>query len=253
MVERDGILIERSGGDILVVACDSAGGIGGSPGDTIKAPPSLVGSLTARVALAEVLSLGARPLACSVTACFAPGPDLEEMIRGVRRELHTIALDQLPMVVSSEKNIPVGQTGVGITVVGSFAESGHAFRRSEGGEILCALGRPSVGEEVLNRQDEIADLFDLVQIHSLDYTGEIVPVGSGGVFQEALGIARRSRLKIRFQERPRYSLYQSAGPATVVLFSSAEPIERLQALLRKPLWRVGLLEDYEGGTRTAEA
>ncbi|NLN15929.1 MAG: alpha-ribazole-5-phosphate synthase, partial [Firmicutes bacterium] len=59
---RDVTVIDMADGSLLVVACDSLGAIGSKENDLVKVPGYVVGRMTSRVALLEVMSTGARPL-----------------------------------------------------------------------------------------------------------------------------------------------------------------------------------------------
>lgn len=61
-LKRDISLIPR-GEQYLAIACDSCGGVGSKEMDLVPASPQIVGYYTARVALMEVLSIGALPMA----------------------------------------------------------------------------------------------------------------------------------------------------------------------------------------------
>jgi len=60
---RDLTLIPISHDELLVIACDSLGGIGPKQHDMVKVPAEIVGQYTVRGPLMEVLAAGARPVA----------------------------------------------------------------------------------------------------------------------------------------------------------------------------------------------
>jgi hydrogenase maturation factor HypE len=66
---RDVDIVTLPNKDILVIACDSCGGIGLKDQDVVKAPPFIVGKYTARVCLMEVFAVGAMPAAMTVNIC----------------------------------------------------------------------------------------------------------------------------------------------------------------------------------------
>jgi len=65
---RDLLVFEATGS--LVIACDSIGGIGPKPADTIAADARTTAHFGVRVPLLEVLCAGARPIALVDTLCF---------------------------------------------------------------------------------------------------------------------------------------------------------------------------------------
>ena len=102
---------------ILVVSCDSAGGIGPKPFDKVKVSGSVVGKFTARVALMEALSVGALPFCVTVALSVEPQPTGAQILNGIRSELRHASLTLPITLQSSEKNFAVKQTGLGITVL----------------------------------------------------------------------------------------------------------------------------------------
>jgi hypothetical protein len=73
---------------ILVISCDSAGGIGPKPIDRIRVSGYVVGKFTARVALMEALWGGGLPFCVVVTLSVKPEPTGIQVLRGVRSELN---------------------------------------------------------------------------------------------------------------------------------------------------------------------
>ncbi|MGQ9622122.1 MAG: hypothetical protein ACUVTO_01530 [Candidatus Caldatribacteriaceae bacterium] len=222
----------------LLVACDVLGGIGPKAYDVLPAPLEIAAQFTTRVALAEILALGGEPLALSLTLSIEPYPFLEEAKKGIMEELRSIGLEELPIIVSTEKNMKTLATGLGVTVVGKRLKP----KREEAQEgTLYALGAPAVGEEVLRNIERVADLRDIALLRRAFPNVPIVPVGSQGILHEALLFLVGSGLHLCLRPPFPYSLYQSCGPATVILFVSQEKEEVLKTLVRKPLWVVGEL------------
>jgi len=232
---RDVLVLPDPQGE-LVIACDSLGAIGPKEGDEVAVPLRIATQFTARVALAEVLSYGAEPLALIVTLSVEPYPFLEEAKAGIREELTVIGKENLPLLFSSEKNMKTLQTGLGITVVGrkTTVSPPPSFPLT-----LYALGIPSCGHEVLRRQGAIANLRDILHLRSL--TPFIIPVGSQGVFVETLHLCRELQAKLHLTPPFPYSPFQSCGPATVLLFAGREkPVIPIPP--SKPIWQIGTLE-----------
>lgn len=236
-MKRD-ILVISLGEEEILVACDALGGIGPKEGDTLPVSLHISARFTTRVALAEILALGGELLALSLTLSIEPYPFLEEAKRGITEELRSIGLEELPVIVSTEKNMKTSTTGLGITAIGRRSKR-KGEEISEG--TLYALGVPAVGKEVLRNVEWIADLRDILLLRRFFPTIPIVPVGSQGIFCEALLFLVGSSLRLHLRPPFPYSLYQSCGPATVILFVSQEKEEALKTLVRKPLWVVGEL------------
>lgn len=235
-MKRD-YLVVSLGEEELLVACDSLGGIGPKEEDTLSVPLDISAQLTARVALAEVLAAGGEPLALSVTLSIEPYPWIDEVKKGILRELCAIGKEHLPCVFSTEKNVSTPATGLGVTVVGKRTQREGRNEYLEG--MLYALGIPSCGTEVLKNFHAIADLTDILRLQE-DLPGvEVIPVGSQGVFCEALLFLQGRSVALSLNPSPPFSLYKSCGPATVLLFTSTKREKELALRFRKPLWTVG--------------
>lgn len=230
---RDVLTLPGFSGE-LVLACDSLGSIGPKEGDRVKVPLWVSARFTARVVLAELLSVGADPLAVVVTLSMEPYPFLEEVKEGIREELKVVGKREIPILCSSEKNVGTSQTGLGITMVGKMMTSLPlpAFPL-----FLYALGIPSCGEEVLQREKYIADLNDLLWLRTI--TPFVLPVGSQGIIWEALTFIREVGAKLCLESSLPYSIFQSCGPVTVFLFASSKDF--LSTFYPKPIWKVGTL------------
>ena len=223
---RDLLVADVPGG-VLVVATDSAGGIGPNPADMVEAPARVVGLFTARVALMEVLAAGADPVALALTVGNAP--DIaEEVRRGALQTMAAVRLGEAALVVSTEKNVPTVQTAVGATALG------WARRRQDllpggarAGDLVLAVGRPKVGAEVSEADPTIADPSTVVACRRLPCVHDILPVGSRGLRAEAVDLAASAGLRLELRPAPEapeglaLDLQKSAGPATVVLVAVA--------------------------------
>lgn len=228
---------------VLVVACDSAGGIGPKPSDKIRVGGQVVGQFTSRVALAETLSVGAAPFLIVATLSVEPKPTAASVINGVRKELRAARI-AVPILRSTEKNVQVAQTGIGVTVLAKVTRDLLRIGRSRVGDAIVAIGRPHVGSEVRRGEmnHKIADLRDLRNLLNFAQIHDIIPVGSAGVLKEAKVIARDSRLDFQMSKPPKMDLKKSAGPATALLCSIPESrLRDLQLLTNKPVTQIGTL------------
>lgn len=229
-------------GPVMVVACDSAGGVGPKKGDTVRVPARVVGKFTARVALMEVMAAGT-VLVCLVNnLCVEPEPTGREILAGIREEAGLVGLDDISITGSMERNIPTVQTGVGITVLGLARPGMLRLGRSLSGHRLVCVGVPLVGEEVVKADDRIMDLPALKALLGLPYVREVLPVGSGGIGREAANLARGAGCELALHAGISLDLARSAGPATCVLVTleggDEEEIERLTG---KPAELIGYL------------
>jgi hypothetical protein len=225
---RDANLMKFKDG-FLVHACDSAGGIGELKDDILKVPIEIIARYTLRTALMEVISIGSKPL--SVSAEFANNP---EYVQGAICEIRKmIERFSLPLVISTEKNFKTSQTGLGISVVG-FTRNPIIGNAPKGADVFVA-GYPLVGNEVLKYEDKILSFDDFLNLRNHDDVGEIIPVGSSGIFEEAKLLARNSGLDLKIKDAS--WLHKSAGPSTCVVFWSYGKLE-----IGIPIKKIGSLE-----------
>ena len=209
---------------LLIVACDSLGGIGPKPQDTVQVPGYIVGRFSARVPLMEVMASGARPQVLVNTLCVEMFPAGQEIITGIEDEIRSGNLD-IPVVTgSTEENVETCQTGVGITVMGLLTPDRNLRLGSAAkGDLVICVGRPKVGCEVRLEDKEIVNLPVLQSILELDYVDEILPVGSKGIAYEAKLLAQTAGLDLELSKvntlGPPLDPAKSAGPATCLLCS----------------------------------
>jgi len=242
---RDVLLFKISKRTIMVVSCDSAGGIGSKQHDVVKVDPKTIGRFTARVALMEALSVGATPLCLSNTLPVEPQRTGKEIVRGIRGELKDSGLNPgIPMVQSTEKNIRVSQTGVGVTVIGLADKESLKIRRCKAGDAVVAIGLPQVGAEVITgeRRRRIADTRDVRRLLDQPFVHEVIPVGSQGILHEARTVASDSNLEFKLRRDLKIDVAKSAGPGTTILCVLAqEDAEKLSEIFPKPVNPIGAL------------
>jgi len=230
---------------IVVVSCDSAGGIGPKRLDKVKVDSRMVGRFTARVALMEALSVGAYPICIVNTLTVEPEPAGAQIIKGIRAEVRYARLDRRIVITgSTEKNVLVSQTGVGVTVVGIVTPRSLRVGRSKPGDAVVAIGLPHVRDEVILAEKErrIADTRDALSLLDLHFIHDIIPVGSQGILHEAQTIAEDSDLRFTLGPRVEVDVRKSAGPATVLLCTcSNSDLEQLTGLIEKPMNLIGTL------------
>jgi hypothetical protein len=242
---RDLLLFQLPKRQILVIACDSSGGIGPKPLDKLKVSGFILGKFTARAALMEVLSVGAAPL-CVVDALgVEPYPLGAEILRGIREESEAAGLDpELAVTGSTEKNIVVEQTGIGVTVMGICAVDQLKIGISQPDDIVAAVGIPSVADQVLpaEKEGKVAETSDLLKLRSQSYIHEVIPVGSTGVLHEVQTLAEGAKLNWKLIPQTIVDMAKSAGPATVLLVTlQRENLGKLQESIAKPVNLVAVL------------
>ncbi len=242
---RDLDLIQVDEDQFLAIACDSCGGIGSKPLDTVHAPAQIVARLTVRVVLMELLSSGAVPIALTAAICSEPDPTGEALLEGIRAALAEAGWPELPLTISTEKNIPTQQTGLGMTAVGRLRKEVFESRKSKIGCRVYAAGLPKVGQELADDQSQIADFTTLRQLLNAPEVVEIWPVGSRGILAEGqdLAVTAGGRLQLSPDCASALDLYKSAGTCTTLLFTCPPGTEPLELpLINVPCFEIGFIE-----------
>ena len=239
---RDVSIFEINTDSVMVVGCDSAGGIGPKPLDKIKVSGYTLGRFTARVALMEVLAVGATPVCLTNTLGVEPDPTGFEILKGIKSEVQIARLDRSLVIIGSmEKTVAVEQTGIGVTVVGLASKDKLKIGLSKPDDLIVTVGIPSVKDEVLSAEErgEIADLEDLLKLMSYDFVHDVIPVGSQAIMHEVNVLAKDSGLCAKL-ELPEVEAKKSAGPATVIVVTiSKNALNGLSGLISKPIHVIG--------------
>ncbi len=239
------ISIITLGGIALVFAVDSAGGIGPKPLDKVKVSGEILGRFTAQAAIMEVLAVNAEPIQIAYSFCFEPQPTGDEVIKGIKRALREAKVKSKDILLgSSEKNVKVEQSGLGICVVGSVSIKKLKIGKSKKGDIIASIGIPSVGYEVLEAEEKglIADIKTLKELIKRPYVREVIPVGSKGILYEAEIIAKDCGLEFKPYEHVSIDVKKPAGPSTVLVVSiERDSLEKLYEL-KKPITKIGFLD-----------
>jgi AIR synthase related protein, N-terminal domain len=242
---RDVQIIPLDPRRVMVVSCDSAGGIGSKPLDRVRASPFVVGKFTARVALMEILSTGAEPVCVASALSVEPKPTGNKILSGVRAEMRYAQLNpNTPIVNSAEKNVEVKSTGVGVMAVGITIRKRLRVGRCEASDEILAIGLPQVGGEVLraDKKDVITNSRDVRRLMRSNLVHELIPAGSRGVLHEAHVLASDSQLLLKRERGLKLDVRKSAGPATAIVSACRKnSLERIVALTHKPVTKIGYL------------
>jgi selenophosphate synthetase-related protein len=193
----------------------------------------------------EALSVGAEPFCVANTLAVEPSPTGAQIIKGIRDEARHAGLDsRVVMTYSTEKNTPVRQTGLGVTVLGVAVPKSVRIGRCKSGDVVVAVGLPHVGDGVLQaeRKRMIADTRDVRRLLTSHLVNEVIPVGSQGILRETRTLAEDSGLQFTLKPHPDIDVRRSAGPATVILCGCRESrVRELSSFVEKPVRVVGTL------------
>ncbi|MCK4261200.1 MAG: hypothetical protein KAX49_19655 [Halanaerobiales bacterium] len=236
---RDLTLISINEEQILVVACDSSGGIGSKEKDIIKVSPEIVGYFTTFVALAEVLSVGAKPMVVTNTLSTEMNDTGNKIIEGIKKVIEPLE-NEIILTGSTEENFSVCQTGMGITVIGTMFSEDWRRIRTKSGSIAVVVGLPKVGDEIKMGDLEILSISVLLDMRDNSFVEEILPVGSKGILYEAQEMARTNNLTFTLDAETSIPLYKSAGPATCAIISlKPESYDQFKIQLSLPVQKIG--------------
>ena len=242
---RDLTIMDISSGMMLVLTCDSDGGIGPKEHDAVRVPAQLLGRFAVRVPLMEMFAAGAIPAVVVDTLAVEMEPSGRAIIEGIREELSLAGLDADKILTgSTEDNVPTVQTGVGVVVVGFVSETDFKPGSSRSDDFVVCVGKPKSApdDEVTLGDPEIADTVCVRTLAGLNYIHDILPVGSKGITHEQIELAECANLTILPESNPGVDIHKSAGPSTCVLASlSASQLTNLQTIVRQPVFVLGKL------------
>lgn len=222
---RDLTVIDINADQLLVVACDSAGGIGNKENDVVQTPPEVVGEFTAQVALMEILAFGAQPITVVDTLSVEMEDTGRRVLKGIEKALEPLDLDLDNIITgSTEENIPVTVTGIGVTVIGIINKNNWKKPKTSKGQVAVVIGLPKMGNEILEDQGSIMDIEKLLKLKDNDAIEEILPVGSKGIFAELEQMAHTNNLDFTLDKELsiEIDLKKSAGPSACVIASMDE-------------------------------
>lgn len=238
---RDVDLVQLSENQLMVISCDSCGAIGSKKLDKVRVSNNIVGRLTVRVPLLEALSVGAVPKVISATISNEPDPTGEEIIKGIKEELALINLSDLPITISTEKNIPTSQTAVGVTVVGLCNNNSLRVALSHSGDIVYCLGVPKVGNELNGADDpDIIQANHIYELQKLIGIHDIIPIGSKGILRELEILISNVDCSFSLDELIEIDVHKSAGPSTCIIFTCSPDTKTLDFPLLR-LTKLGTL------------
>lgn len=216
---RDLTVLDVSGGS-LVIACDSVGGIGPKPNDTVHTAAATTAHFATRVALLEVLCAGARPTLVVDTLSVEAEPLGKEMIQAVVELVAEVGLAADRVTGTTEDNVVTYATGIGVTVIGEVADELRAGSSRDGDVVVC-LGAPrSAPEDQLYvGHPDLVGIAELTALLTTDLVRDALPVGSKGLAWEVPQLAVAAGLSVEWRADAGVPRDRSAGPSSCVLVS----------------------------------
>lgn len=227
---RDVLFIPSTEERELVISTDCSGGIGEKPDDVVFASNRLVSYFTMRVAIMELLAVGAAPTAV-VLANFSGDNSWQEYMTGIYQVYEELQISPLPLVGSTETNMSLQQSAIGLTVLGEINQQQKRIKKTPANAMFAVIGDPLVGDKVITEKARVAPLSLFRKCLELAGIYEIIPVGSKGIYHELELLLKINAISNGEIAGSSLNLYASSGPATCFIISYDEAIEeKLQEL-----------------------
>ncbi len=220
---RDAVVLPLKDGLSIVITSDNSGGIGMKEKDAVKVPYEVTGYFLFRVAVMECIAAGAEPVS-AVIQNFCGDEAWDGIMKGVRKGLSEIHMEQLPVTGSTESNFPLSQSAIGINVIG--LRHGETEDLSSRDKVSVGLvGLPLLGDEVVLQPENVAPLSLFRRLSAI--RGAVLwPVGSKGVLHELKRMIRELNLPVHDGSFPGKSVlpdgvdgHKSGGPGTCFLIA----------------------------------
>lgn len=182
-MKRDVEVIPLDDDEEIIIASDSSGGIGTKQLDEVTVAYETVSYYSFRVAFMECVAAGAIPFTV-VIQNFNGDEVWTALVAGVEQGTKEIGIDGLPITGSTETNMPLMQSALGITVLGRRKKKREPILSYTNRVKAAVIGKPLVGSEVIHQHEDMAPL-DLFQwCCEEESILAVLPVGSKGILYE---------------------------------------------------------------------
>ncbi len=245
---RDLTVWQSTDDEWLVFAIDGLSGIGELLYDEVIASPEDVGYFTARVVLFELLAANVIPQII-VNTLSAGSSYGDRIIAGIRAATVAAGLPlDFSITGSSEDNLNVQITSVGITAIGRVTKQTFRSGTAQVGDAVWLVGIPKSApiDHVYREDPAIVSFSQLRQLLVMKEVHELLPIGSKGATFEAEQMAKTAGLHFTPATTLQTAIAtHSGGPATAVIVVGTEVSEPTWKNLRKELvWTMlGKLEE----------
>ena len=237
---RDLTLISIDENRYMGISCDSCGAIGNKEFDVVKATPQITAYQTAKVALAELMSMGFTPLVLSNGLAVEMNDTGKQLIEGFNSALSMLKTCKVHLTGSTEENMKTVQTSMGVTCIGVCDKDKLKYKKTTNHDICILLGLPLVGNDVINNPDKILDVSDYENLYLCDIIKEILPIGSRGISSELNDLCEYNNLNFKYKDNISLDITKSAGPSCCCLITlDGLNIEKIVQLSNKPMEILG--------------
>ncbi|WP_160723292.1 AIR synthase related protein [Bacillus sp. USDA818B3_A] len=206
----------------LIIASDNSGAIGIKKDDLVLAPYETIAYYSFRVAVIECMAAGGEPVSV-VLSNFCGNEAWEKLTRGIERGLDELQLKDVVITGSTESNFSLQQSAIGVIVIGK-KPSGEMedFIFNEQSQ-LAIIGKPLVGNEVIEQENHIVPLSIFQEISRMDGI-QVWPVGSKGILFEMNQLSK-SKTFVKDKMITEVDVVKSSGPATCFIAIYQESVE----------------------------
>jgi len=237
---RDLTLISIDDKRYMGISCDSCGAIGIKEHDVVKASPQITAYHTAKVALAELMSMGFTPLVLADGLAVEMEDTGRQLIEGFNTAISMLKTCNVHLTGSTEENMKTVQTSMGITCVGICDKDKLKYKKTSNSDICMLIGLPLVGNGVLNNPDKVMDVSDYENLYLCDFVKEILPVGSRGIASELNDLCNYNNLSFNYIDNISVDTNQSAGPSCCCLITlDSMNVKKIEKLINKPVEILG--------------
>ncbi|MCA0170395.1 ATP-binding protein [Bacillus sp. RAR_GA_16] len=208
---RDGTVIGL-GEETLVITSDNSGAIGLKDQDHVAVPYDVVSYYAFRVAVMENIAFGGAPVSV-VLHNFCGDSEWKALVSGLERGKRELGFDhEITITGSSETNMPLLQSALGVVVIGKQNRALSEVRLDDTTK-FAVIGKPLVGEEVVKEASEIAPLELFHWISEQEGVQAVLPVGSKGILYELDELVDGVEVE-ESMVRSELDLKKSSGPST---------------------------------------
>ncbi|WP_273831869.1 ATP-binding protein [Guptibacillus sedimenti] len=219
---RDGTVIEL-GAETLIITSDNSGAIGMKEQDRVAVPYDVVAYYAFRVAVMENVALGGVPVSV-VMHNFCGDREWEALVSGVERGKRELGVNyEITITGSSETNMPLLQSALGVVVIGKQHRTLSKVC-IEYATKFAVIGKPLVGEEVVNEEAAIAPLELFRYISEQEGVQSVLPVGSKGILYELNELVDGVKV-VESMVQTDLDLYKSSGPSTCFIVAYDGAVE----------------------------
>ncbi|WLR53152.1 ATPase [Bacillus tianshenii] len=202
-----------------MISADCCGGVGEKVADIVAASNEQTAYFTMRVALMELLAVGASLQSIAVQNLTSETA-WQSYCNGIQQLLSEVGIEHVPITGSSETNFQLKQSGLGLTLTGRVKPREKRVAITPKSALFAVIGKPLVGEAVLHEKGGVASLVTFYKLLQENLIYEAVPVGSKGIDYEVKQLCNANGFP-EVLVHSELDLTAPAGPSTCYVISYA--------------------------------